>query len=411
MWFLPLLVIGAIVVAAASRSPRESAPPQQLALAPPPLGPISVLGEYVRVGHFPPPTVILCAIAEAEALGRDDIASGIIRLFVAPIVHQHELAAAPRMPALVYAPAPYAPMPAYAAYVSPPGPHVRHERGSCAPSRSPRDAGFSVPSAPSPASLGPGKSPSTDEEIRAMLSSDPERFIAMVLARPVDDRDVTRGPVIEVPRETVHRATIHTIPMEASAPLPALVPAPASTPRPDARAEQLPTGLPPEVVAQVQEAAGLHEAADQTRAMAPGSPILGVSDDAWRTFVMRLEREAPTFSSSRHVGQYRQHRDRLAELGIDPSALGSAQAQRTALDVDLVDAHHHAVNGGMLAEHVGRHIAITGHDGSETITLSGVLGVIQSAGLDGAVGWLERPGDRKRFPHTTQAFLRTNGVF
>jgi len=40
-----------------------------------------------------------------------------------------------------------------------------------------------------------------------------------------------------------------------------------------------------------------------------------------------------------------------------------------------------------------------------------VLGVIQCAGLENAVGWLERSNDRKRYPYTTQVFQRTNGVF
>lgn len=173
-----------------------------------------------------------------------------------------------------------------------------------------------------------------------------------------------------------------------------------------------PTGLHPETVAQMQEAAGLHQAADQTRALAPGSPLGSVSDDAWRQFVMRLEREEPTFNSSRHVGQYRQRRERLAELGINPNAIhGSAAAQRSALDVDLADAYNHAAAGGLLDEHLGHTIVVPGHEGPAQITLSGMLGVIQCAGLDGAVGWLESPTDRKRYPHTTQAFLRTNGAF
>jgi hypothetical protein len=173
-----------------------------------------------------------------------------------------------------------------------------------------------------------------------------------------------------------------------------------------------PMGLPPETVAQMQEAAGLHEAADQTRAMAPGSPIDDVSDDAWRAFVGSLERESPLFESSRHVGQYRQRRERLAELGIDPhDLLESAQAQRAALDADLVDAYRHAAEGGLFAKHVGRPVVVPGMDEAVAITCSGVLGVIQCAGLDGATGWLERSGDRKRYPHTTQAFTRTNGTF
>jgi hypothetical protein len=153
-------------------------------------------------------------------------------------------------------------------------------------------------------------------------------------------------------------------------------------------------------------------AAHEAQALGPGSPIGGVSDASWRQFVARLSRESPQFNSSRHVGQYRQRRERLAELGIDPGAIhGSGIAQRAALDADLADAHNHAAAGGVLSEHLGRPLAVPGRDAPEKLTLSGLLGVIQCAGLEGAVGWLERPNDRKRYPHTTQAFLHTNGVF
>lgn len=375
MWFLPLLVLGAVVFAI-SRSPRESvttAP--QLALPPPP-GPISVLGELVRIGQVPPPTVILCAIAEAESIGRGDLASDIVRVFVAPVVYQHELMNAHRAPV---------PHPHHVARGRQAQP--TYERGSCELPlpRSPQDE---VQHAPLPA-IQPAPAlttrHATDEEIRTMLNANPQEFIEMV----------KRGaPVIDVPVETMQR------PMQ---PLPQHLQ--------ESSQPASPMGLPPEMVAQMQEAAGLHEAADQTLAMAPGSPLGNVPDGAWREFVTRLEREAPSFSSSRHVGQYRQRRERLADLGVDPNALGSAQAQRAALNADLADAHHHAVEGGLLADHLGRVITVPGHEGSETITLSGVLGVIQCAGLEGAVGWLEQPGDRKRYPHTTRAFLRSNGIF
>jgi hypothetical protein len=397
MWLIPFLVIGALVIAAASRSPREASPARQPALPPAP-GPISVLGEFLRIGQVPPPRLILCAIAEAETTGRDALALDIVRVFVAPVVHQHEFAN-PR--------------------------HAAYERGSCALPRSPRETALPVPVvAPAPhgvpsSSVQAPQAPqvphgttrlATDEEIRAMLNADPQKFIEMA----------THGvPVIEVPGEAGRQATqaASMLPMpssiQAAQPLQPPVlssPQPLQSPVPSHARE--PAGLPPELVAQMQEAAGLHEDADQTRALAPGSPLVGVSDDAWRVFVVRLERESPLFDSSRHVGQYRQRRERLAELDIDSRALrGSAQAQRAALDADLVDAHHHAAEGGLLVEHLGRQITVPGHEGSETITLSGVLGVIQCAGLDGAVGWLERPSDRKRYPHTTQAFTRTNGVF
>jgi hypothetical protein len=232
--------------------------------------------------------------------------------------------------------------------------------------------------------------PSTEDEISALLNADPVRFMEMV------SRSGTFTP-------TAPQATI----VPAPAPAPALAPTAPSSPL-----SAQPTGLPSETVAQMQEAAGLPQAADRTRAMVPGSPIPGVADAAWRDFVVLLSREVPEFSSSRHVGQYRQRRERLAELGIDPAAIAaSSQAQRAALDADLADAHRHGAAGDVFTQHLGRPISVPGREGTVTITLSGVLGVIQCAGLEGAVGWLERSNDRKRYPHTTQAFLQTNGVF
>ena len=411
MWFLPLLVVGAIAMAIAKRSSRKSAPPsRQLPAGPPGLpgpvvagrpglpGPISVLGEILRVGQTPPPTVILCAIAEAQAIGRNDLASDIVSVFIAPVVYHHQRARGAR--------------PAQANY----------ERGSCAVTRSPRyeaEAAYApspsppsfehafhapppvvprtevpAPSAPSAFASAPAQSllptASMDDEISALLNADPVRFMEMVSRSG-------KLPASHAPQAPM------AVPEQQSA-------SPSAAPSPTPIAQ--PAGLPPEAVAQMQEAAGLSKAADRTRALAPGSPIPRVSDSAWRDFVVRLEREPPTFNSSRHVGQYRQRRERLAELGIDPRAIhGSSPAQRAALDADLADAHGHAVAGGLLDEHLGRAIPVPGHEGPETITLSGVLGVIQCAGLDGAVGWLERPNDRKRYPHTTQAFLNTNGVF
>jgi hypothetical protein len=295
----------------------------------------------------------------------------------------------------------------------------------------------------------------SEDDIFAMLHTDPKAFIDMVAAQPQ-----RRGPLVEIfpigsplpsaSAEMPLSSTMEVVPatspsVEQLLQLPGSVGAGVVLVDPSSGAEVfevrwlcgyeiplLPTmidgrpvslvvvedlpaaqmDLPPEAVAQMQEAAGLYEAADQTRALGPGSPLPGVSDDAWRQFVALLAREAPTFSSSRHVGQYRQRRERLAEFGVDPYTIqGSAVAQRQALDTDLTDAHHHAAAGGVLAKHLGRPIVIPGHEGTEAISLSGVLGVIQCAGLDGAVSWLESSNDRKRYPHTTQAFLRTNGVF
>lgn len=402
MWFLPLLVVGAIAVAIAKRSSSRIAPPsRQLAArcaasVPSPIppgipGPISVLGEIIKVGKTPPPTVVLCAIAEAQAIGRNDLASDIVLAFIVPVVQQHQ-------------------------HMRSRGSRDVYRRGSCAITQSPRHAADTMPrppgsclvvppppsvlrtdTQPSAASSPPGSAPGTspvptsmDDEISALLHADPARFMDLV------SRSGGAFPQV-----------MHVAPIAPPSP-PAAMP---STPPPPAQTAQ-PTGLASETVAQMQAAAGLSEAAARTRAIAPGSPIPGVADSAWRDFAARLERESPQFESSRHVGQYRQRRERLAEIGIAPAAiLGSPPAQRAALDADLVDAHRHGLAGGVFAEHLGRPITVPGRDSAEMITLSGVLGVIQCAGLEGAVGWLERPTDRKRYPHTTQAFLNTNGVF
>lgn len=423
MWFLPVLLVGAIAVALAKRSSRKAAPPsRQLAAGPPVLpgpvavgrqglpGPIAVLGEILRVGKTPSPTVIICAIAEARSIGRDDLVSDIVRVFILPVVlHHQRMRARGARPAdanyergscaVLRAPR-YAAEAAYAApaaapfeaafHSSPPFDPAYHSSPPAGPRTEP-----SAPKAPSDFMADPAQSSlpvaSMDDEISALLNADPVRFMDMV----------SRGAFPTVAQQA---------PQQVAVPAPPPPPPSASMPPPAPPIVQ-PTGLPAETVAQMQEAAGMPEAADRTRSLAPGSPIASIPDTSWRDFVVRLEREAPTFNSSRHVGQYRQRRERLAELGIDPRAIqGSPPAQRSALDADLANAHEHAAAGGLL-EHLGRGITVPGHEGCETVTLSGVLGVIQCAGLDGAVGWLERPNDRKRYPHTTQAFLNTNGVF
>jgi hypothetical protein len=426
VWLIPLLVLGAFVVAAASRSPRETLlPVRQLPTpgvsgAPPGVpGPIAVLGALLRRGQYPPPLVVLCAIAEAEAIGRRDLASDIVSAFVAPVVYQHQRERG------CFPGGPGAGTPVYergscALFRSPrvpdscasrsPRAQASYGRESCAPREScvPRDIQGSCASRPSFSPTPPVVVPQvtervpSEDDIFAMLHTDPKAFVDMVAAQPQ-----RRGPLVEIfplgsslssaSADTLSSSQMEVIPAASSAAV-IVNDLPASQ-----------TGQLPENVVQMQEAAGLYEAAE---ALGPGSPLPGVPDDAWRQFVALLARESPMFSSSRHVGQYRQRRERLAEFGVDPYTIqGSAAAQRQALDTDLADAHYHAAAGGVLAKHLGRPIVIPGHERTEMITLSGVLGVIQCAGLDGAVSWLESSNDRKRYPHTTQAFFRTNGVF
>jgi hypothetical protein len=148
--------------------------------------------------------------------------------------------------------------------------------------------------------------------------------------------------------------------------------------------------------------------------LANSSPIENVAPAAWLMFVGRVSRESPSFCAAQHVGRFRQRRDRLRELGIDPATIiDSPQAQLAALDADMRDAYEHAYGSGLVDEYLGTKLELRagGDARAAEVTLSGVLGVIQAAGLEGAVEWLEHPADRTRFPNTTQAFLRCNGVF
>lgn len=139
------------------------------------------------------------------------------------------------------------------------------------------------------------------------------------------------------------------------------------------------------------------------------APIEGVEPTKWQAFKAKLSREKPEFATERHVGKYRQRRERLRELGVDPDRGFTADKQDRALERDLADSYAELKSAGDLGELAGKVIDVD--DGEYPVTLSGVLGVVQVAGLEGAIAWFERPEDRKRFPNTTKMFLTTNGVF
>jgi hypothetical protein len=142
------------------------------------------------------------------------------------------------------------------------------------------------------------------------------------------------------------------------------------------------------------------------------SPIDAVSDAEWDALCGALVRDTPDAASDRRVGKYGASKTRLEQIGIEPaSILGSSDAQDDALNADLAAAHAELDADGTLRKHIGRAIEVPDMDEPLTVSLSGVLGVASVAGVSGARNWLASEGDRKRFPFTTNLFLRTNGVF
>lgn len=135
------------------------------------------------------------------------------------------------------------------------------------------------------------------------------------------------------------------------------------------------------------------------------SPLEGVETEDWNLFVESLKVEKPEFANERHVGQFFHSRDRLKQLGV--SDVSTSEAQYQALVADVSDSRSRASK--LINEYAGDAVSIGGSDHS--ITESGILGLIKSAGIRGAHEWLSREEDRKRFPRTTETFLKTNGVF
>jgi hypothetical protein len=347
MIFLLPLLIGVAYLAGRRAVPQVAQPNLALvgasfdagppASAKPPC-PLVVLDAFLRLGQVPPPPVIMCAIAQAELLGRVDLVEDIVRAFVLPVVRAAQAAPATPMPM-----PPMMPMPESAA---PWGGSLMPMPSESRPGQVPAPPPWAAPPAtpPIPGAPGSGSGP-----------------------RPIGRPEDVRVEVIqrdEAPRSAAPRA---------------------------------------------QSSAGTITVSGRS------CPIEGVDAQRWEEFAARVAREQPTFSSPRHVGQFRQRRDRLAELGIDPASVAeSPQAQIDAFAQDMGDAHRHAQESGLVAEYRGMTVEIPNSDGQHVpieVTLSGVLGVIQAAGLEGAAEWLEKPNDRVRFPQTTAAFRRTNGVF
>lgn len=193
--------------------------------------------------------------------------------------------------------------------------------------------------------------------------------------------------------------------------IPTQAPQPGSVPHPGAEPPMPETPAP-------QPAVRDHRGAHRGTITVSGRscPIEGVRGSDWEAFAARVARELPTFSSRRHVGAFRQSTARLAELGIDPAQIASSPDEQVrAFCADMEDAYRHARDSGMVAEFQGTLVDVPTPEGGTSIpievTLSGVLGVIQAAGLEGAASWLTEPSDRRKFANTTRAFVRTNGVF
>lgn len=137
------------------------------------------------------------------------------------------------------------------------------------------------------------------------------------------------------------------------------------------------------------------------------SPIQGVQNEQWGEFVGKLKTQPATYRDAVHIGAFHHNRRRLTEIGIDPDSLTDEKRQYQALEKDIQDARER--HRKLINDFTGDVVSIRGE--MHCVTMSGVLGLIKSAGAEGAKEWLTNDSDREKYPNTTLQFVATNGVF
>jgi hypothetical protein len=137
------------------------------------------------------------------------------------------------------------------------------------------------------------------------------------------------------------------------------------------------------------------------------SPVEGITNDDWRMFIEASRREAPEFNDDNSIGMFRQNKKRLQKMGINPDEIKTPVDQYNAFETECIQLIREGNN--LIKQSVAMPVEVDGEN--VPITLSGLLSVMRSAGVQNASKWLDSPDERKRFQNTTEAFKRSNGCF
>lgn len=158
------------------------------------------------------------------------------------------------------------------------------------------------------------------------------------------------------------------------------------------------------------------------------SPLPGVDDEHWSRYVRRSRMARPSaVSPDNRYGCFTLSARELADAGW------MVDARKESVNGHLcwtgtwspghdelkflrgVDEQHEAL-AALTRLHMrvveGRHSDLVGQEiEGQPATLSGLLGVCRRAGLGGLRGWATDAAQRAKFPETTAAYARLNGVF
>ena len=130
------------------------------------------------------------------------------------------------------------------------------------------------------------------------------------------------------------------------------------------------------------------------------APLPGVSPEQWGSFVRCMKGRG----GEKGLGMFKMNPARLKKLGVK-SFPKDTKGQYELFAHDMREQAKAVLVSPYLRNAVGQEV------GGTVISLSGVLALMKQAGPKGAVSWLKKPKDRKKFPNTTEAFNASNGIF
>lgn len=122
----------------------------------------------------------------------------------------------------------------------------------------------------------------------------------------------------------------------------------------------------------------------------------------WKEFVRVMAVNSPLDEG----GMFRMNAKRIESYGPGDSFRGNTELQYDIFKREMELYRDLILKTPKLRRWIGASLS-----SGEAVTSSGLLALLKQAGVKGALSWLNNESDRERFPNTTSAFARANGIF